>query len=88
MELDVTDTSVAVFLTHDEALRLGVALTAGCETVTRAEYFIRTGLSEAEVRRVAGALMDAHSGPTGPQTLSLAAGVEEVENPRRPRPDV
>lgn len=88
MELDVTDTSVSIQLTHDEALRLGVALIAGYEAVTRAEYFIRTGLSEAEVRRLARALTDAHARPSGSQSFALTAGLEEVENPRRPRPDL
>jgi len=87
MELDVSDTSVTVLLTHAEALSLGVALEAGCD-VTRAEYFIRTGLSKPDVRRVARALKGAHEPPFGSQTLALPDGVEEVENPRRPRPDV
>jgi hypothetical protein len=86
MEIDVADTSVTVVLTHDEALNLGVALTEGFAGVSRPEYFIRTGLSRPEVQRFARALTDARKGPPGSRTLALADGVEEVENPRRPRP--
>ncbi len=85
MELEITDTAVTVLLTHAEALRLGVALEAGCD-VGRAEYFIRTGLSKPDVRSVARALMDTQQPPLGSRTLDLPAGVEEVENPLRPRP--
>ena len=86
MDIEVADVVVTIRLTRAEAVRLGVALEAGCEAITRAEYFIRTGLSQAEVRKIARALTDADGGPSTAQSLSLAAAQEDVENPRRPRP--
>ena len=86
MELEVTGDAVTMRLTQTEATRLGVAITAGYEAVSRAEYFIRTGLSEPAMRRVAEALMNTSGEPSPIKTIPVDAGVEEIENPRRPRP--
>ena len=42
MEIQLDQSSVTLKLTPDEAERLGVALRAGYETASRAEYYIRT----------------------------------------------
>jgi hypothetical protein len=86
MELAGEAESVVVRLTHDEAMRLRVAIIAGYEAVSRAEYFIRTGLSEPAVRRVADALSEIARDGFGARVIPLEPGVEEIENPRRPRP--
>jgi hypothetical protein len=86
VDLGIDDASVTLRLTHAEALRLGVAIAAGYETVSRAEYYIRTGLSEPELRQIAQVLTGQLEPSTQHISLPLEAGVEEIENPRRPRP--
>lgn len=87
MDLRTKDAVVEVRMTRAEAKRLAWALQAGVETTSRAEYFIRHGLSQPEVRHLVGALEDLSERDSGEASLSLDMGVEEVENPRRPRPD-
>ena len=86
MDLEVGEDSVILRLAHDEAMRLGIAIAAGYEAISRAEYFIRTGLSEPVMRQIAEALTKVDEGYLGSERILLAAGVEEIENPRRPRP--
>lgn len=87
MELDIAGETVTLRLTLTEATRLGVAIAAGYEAVSRAEYFIRTGLSEPVMRLVAEALMNVPGESSPLKTILMDAGVEEIENPRRPRPN-
>lgn len=82
MEIRSNDESVTLKMTREEAARLGFAMRAGYETISRPEYYIRTGLSQPLIREIAGALIEAESAVV----IDLAPGVEEVENPRRPRP--
>jgi hypothetical protein len=85
MEIHIEGDAVSLRLTRAEAERLGVAMAAGYETVSRAEYYIRTGLSQPVVRQIAEILTsDRPSAQSA--SIELDAGVEEVENPRRPRP--
>ena len=81
MEIRIEGDAVLLQMTQDEAVRLGVALIAGYETTSRPEYYIRTGLAQPVIREIARALIAAESG-----AIALAAGNEEIENPRRPRP--
>ena len=69
-------------MTREEAARLGFAMRAGYEAISRPEYYIRTGLSQPLVREIARALIEAKA----VARIELAPGNEEVENPRRPRP--
>lgn len=85
MELEADRTQLALRMSSEEAAHLGVALAAGYESVSRAEYFIRTGLSEPQVRALSLALLEGLDS-VGVRQLPIDAGVEEVENPRRPRP--
>lgn len=82
VDIQVEGDSVTVQTTRDEAARLGFALRAGCETTSRAEYYIRTGLSQPVLREITAALIAAES----LLSIELASGVEEIENPHRPRP--
>jgi hypothetical protein len=86
MDIRVEDGMVEVHLTRTEAQRLCASITAGYEGMSRAEYFIRTGLSEPAMRRIVEELGDALEQPNGNISIPLDAGVEEIENPRRPRP--
>jgi hypothetical protein len=86
MELEVEGDGVTLRLTREEAIRLGVAVAAGYESVSRAEYYIRTGLSEPGMNRVAQTLMSLPEQSQHRQSIPVEAGVEEVENPRPPRP--
>lgn len=85
MEIQFDDDSISIQLSRREAERLGVAIAAGFETVSRAEYFIRTGLSQPVVQEISDALSSL-SPPSTPMFIELSLGIEEVENPRRPRP--
>jgi hypothetical protein len=86
MEIEIDSRSVVLRLTYDESASLGVALLEGCISVSRAEYYIRTGLSAPDVDRIATVLKSPGDSGVGKQIVPLEIGVEEVENPRRPRP--
>jgi hypothetical protein len=77
--------AVVLRLTSDEAKRLARAIRADHETISRAEYYIRYGLSRPEVGALADAVAEAARGDVR-QSVPLTTGVEEAENPRRPRP--
>lgn len=82
MEIRPSAESVTVEMTREEAARLGFAMRAGYEAISRPEYYIRTGLSQPLVREIARVLIEAEAAVV----IELARGIEEVENPRRPRP--
>ena len=85
MRIDVDGDRVLLELDREEAKRLSIALVAGYESVSRAEYFIRTGLAEATIREISALLMRQQANG-GVVELPLEDGVEATENPRRPRP--
>ncbi|TCN28354.1 hypothetical protein EV644_1495 [Kribbella orskensis] len=58
----------------------------GYEGMSRAEYFIRSGLSEPAIREFVSVLLDMLGAGGGGMSLDLPTGIEAVENPRRPRP--
>jgi hypothetical protein len=86
MDIRIENEKVKIRLTCDEARRLCVSIAAGYEGVSRAEYFIRTGLSAPAMRRIVQELSNAVDQAHGNISLPLDGGVEEIENPRRPRP--
>lgn len=86
MQLDFDADSVTMRLTRAEAVRLGVAVNAGWDTVSRAEYFTRTGLSQPAMSQIVQALTTTPDSPSGSLALPLEPGDEIIENPRRPRP--
>lgn len=86
MEVQSSDAEVHLRMSREEAARLAVALGAAQESISRAEFFIRTGLAKENIRHVAQVLYDATTGAPQAYTVSVEAGVESVENPRRPRP--
>lgn len=86
MELGSAEDGVTITLTYDEARRLGISIDAGCETVTRAEYYIGTGLSELLMQQVADWRTAPRRRASSALILALDAGDEEVENSRRPAP--
>lgn len=84
MHISFRPASVTISMTREESVRLGVAVMAGYETLTRAEYFIRTGLSEAVMREVFLLLTSDES--AADEAFDLRAGVERDENPYHQRP--
>jgi hypothetical protein len=86
MELEIEGDSVTLRRSQDEAVRLGVAITAGYEAVSRAEYFIRTGAFRTRDAPDRSGLMRMPCQPAHRQSIPVEAGVEEIENPRRPTP--
>jgi hypothetical protein len=78
--------AVIVRMTREEAQRLSFAISAGYETVSRAEYYIRHGLSQPQVRQLVDAIETAVRIGRAEMSVPLEPGVEEIENPRRPRP--
>ncbi|GAB2648958.1 hypothetical protein GCM10009743_25760 [Kribbella swartbergensis] len=85
MDIRVSDEIVEIQLTHDEARRLCSAIATGYEGLSRAEYYIRSGLSMTTVSEIVQALQVMLDGSGGHLDRPLDAGVEEIENPRRPR---
>lgn len=81
MRVFQTPDKVTVEMSRVEAVRLGVALRAGYEGLSRPEFYIRTGLSRPRVSELARALIEGRS----VSDEHLVEGVEEDENPRRPR---
>ena len=82
MDIQAGGGSVTLQMTREEAARVGFALRVGYETTSRAEYYVRTGLSQPVIREIAADLIAADF----PASIELAPGVEAIENPRRPRP--
>ncbi|MEU4672207.1 hypothetical protein AB0F91_30575 [Amycolatopsis sp. NPDC023774] len=64
-----------------EAERLGAALLEGPLTLSRAGFFIRTGVAAESARSVADTLLDAKDLTTAPVEVPLPAGDEATENP-------
>lgn len=85
MEIQIGKGVTSIQLNQPEAERLGIAIAAGYEAISRAEYFIRTGLSQPTVQDIADVLTSIDS-ESEKRTISieLDAGIESVENPRRP----
>lgn len=86
MDINVEGDSVSLQLTRAEAGRLGIAIAAGYENVSRAEYYIRTGLAQQALRQIADVLTATACTAVTAVSIDLKAGEEEIENPRRPRP--
>lgn len=84
--IEVEEDAVVVRMTRQEAQRLSVAISAGYETVSRAEYYIRYGLSQSQVRQLVEAIQTVPGHDRAEISVPLEPGVEEIENPRKPRP--
>jgi hypothetical protein len=85
MNIRISDKTVQIQLTHSEARRLCSAIETGYDGLSRAEYYIRSGLSKPAVTEIVLALHSALDASGGNLDLALDAGIEELENPRRPR---
>lgn len=86
MDVRVDEGMVNLSMTHGEALRLCFAVQEGYMGMSRAEYFIRTGLSQPAVEALVNALSAAADEGSARLKIDLEPGIEEIENPRRPRP--
>lgn len=86
MDVRVEEEIVAFAMTRDEAQRLCFAVQEGYMGMSRAEYFIRTGLSQPQVEKLVHTLSAVADLQSGVMAIALEPGIEEIENPRRPRP--
>jgi len=86
VDIGTDDDAVVVRITREEAQRLSFAISAGYETVSRAEYYIRHGLSQPQVRQLVDAIKTTFRRGHAEISVPLEPGVEEIENPSRPRP--
>lgn len=84
VHIEAEGSSVLLRLTSEEAERLAVAILVAFETISRSEYYIRSGLSHTDVRVLADAIDAAATSGTSASVPPLP-GVEEEENPRRQR---
>jgi hypothetical protein len=81
MRAEFADSVVHITLSRAEALSIGLAIFEGCETLSRAEYYLRSGLAQPAVREIALALIE----PAATFDTPLEDGIPEVEAPPRPR---
>jgi len=86
MDIDINQDGVTLSLTRGEAKRLGIAVFAGTEAVSRAEYYIRSGLAKPNIEEVSRVLIKADEGSPRRLSVAIESGVETIENPRYPRP--
>ncbi len=83
----VRDTSRMTIATESQSQmhHLALAIGEGARAVSRPEFYIRTGLSAPQVDELARAIRVAADAESGQCDVTLAPGVEEVENPPRTR---
>jgi len=86
MDVRVDGDRVELVLTADEAQRICGAIETGYIGVSRAEYYIRTGLSKPAIEEMVHAVSAAADEDVASLSVAVEAGVELVENPPRPRP--
>ena len=86
VEISREDQEVVMRMSSEEGKLLSLALRAGFETTSRAEYWIRNGVAQPSVRALAAGLYEVASAQQGSFQTTLEPGVEAVEHPRRPRP--
>lgn len=85
IEIRRDDDAVHMRLSSREAELMSFALRAGCETVSRAEYWIRHGVTQSSVRALQKAVHQIAVGKESSFRGVLQEGIEAEENPRRPR---
>jgi hypothetical protein len=85
VDLRAGEDAVEIRLDYGEAKRLWSGIQIGTE-VSRAEYYIRTGLSKPNVIEFLDLFSACVDERGGEVSVPLAEGVEVEENPRRPRP--
>ena len=86
VEVSRSENAVVMRMSAQEAELLSAALSAGYETTSRAEYWIRHGVTQASVRALQAALYAVATGQDASSACPLEPGVEAEENPKRPRP--
>jgi len=77
---------VHLHLTEAEAERLSSAIEVGYQALSRAEYYIRTGLAASTSDLLVSSLRRLIDESYGQVSIPLDEGDEASENPRRPRP--
>ncbi|WP_327735005.1 hypothetical protein OG749_15290 [Streptomyces nojiriensis] len=79
------DGQIVISLHPDELRRITVALNESLYSLSRPEFFIRTGCSKPNMEAVAQRLFDLADHKVEEVEIDVTAGVEAEENPRRPR---
>jgi hypothetical protein len=79
VDIGTDEDDAVVRMTREEAQRLSFAISAGYETVSRAEYYIRHGLSQPQVRQLVDAINTTVSLRHAEISVPLEPGIEEIE---------
>ncbi|GGN49069.1 hypothetical protein FHR83_008703 [Actinoplanes campanulatus] len=77
---------VVLTLGRDEIRRLAAVLCEVGVAMFRAEFFIRTGGSQPNIEAIAEQLVSVADGKPAEFEVPVLLGIENEENPRRPRP--
>lgn len=75
VDIEADEDAVVVRMTRQEAQCLSVAISAGYETVLRAECHIRYGLSQPQVRQLVDAIQTVPSRDRAEISVPLEPGV-------------
>jgi hypothetical protein len=85
MQVKRDDDSFTLTLTKLELGRLLVCGIESVESLSRAEFFIRTGWARDDVRDAIASMDGVLAGQMSEISIDVPQVQEEVENPRRPR---
>jgi hypothetical protein len=80
------DGEFAIVADRDGIERLLGCVLEATQTLSRAEFYIRTGWAREDVRQAVLRADDVLGGTALEVHLHIPDGIEEIENPRRPRP--
>lgn len=85
MRIVKSDNEFAIIADRNSMERLLGCVLEATQTLSRAEFYIRTGWAREDVRQAVRRADDVLSGAALEADLHMPDGIEEVENPRRPR---
>jgi hypothetical protein len=86
MHIKRTDDEFSIALGKVELSRLRVCLIEAMDSLSRSEFFIRTGWAQGDVSRAIAEIDEVISGRVLEADVTIPDGDEETENPRYPRP--
>lgn len=85
MRAAARDGQIVISVSPAELRRISGVLAESLSSMSRPEFFIRTGCSKPNVEALVRLLEDLAEGEVQESELDVTAGVEADENPRRPR---
>lgn len=80
------DERVNIVASREEISQLANVVLDWATTMSRAEFYIRTGCSVPNIKRLEQLIRGISRGKIEAFGMDIVPGVEEEENPRRPRP--